>query len=243
MRHYLGLNEFQLRQRKTVEAMYYEPEKLTTSHLLLCGMSGTGKSFQTLRLLNSAAAAGIEIDVFDVHEELDQIAGAVAVKYSRATGYGYNPLALNTDIHSGGVARQVDFIVGMVKDTTKQFGSKQEAALRNLLTDTYAAAGIFENDPRTWQRKHITEEQHKEIVNARKYSSLREYFPVMDDLKSYARRKILALTIGVDNKGASTYESLARVQARLNAAQKKFAKNADDAEIDRLQKQIDVLKQ
>lgn len=242
MRHYFGLNEFQLRQRRTIEPLYYEPEKLTTSHLLLCGASGTGKSFQTKRLLASAAAAGIEIDVFDVHEELT-FPGAVAVKYSRATGYGYNLLALDTDIHSGGVQRQVDFIVGLIKTVTPQFGAKQEAALRNLLADTYAAAGIFENEPRTWQRQHITEQLRAEIVEARRWPELRKYYPTLEDLRSYARRKIMALTIGADQKAVTAYENLARVQNRLHNAQTRFAKSTSDEELKRLQNQIDTLKQ
>ncbi|WP_199030760.1 ATP-binding protein [Ralstonia sp. ASV6] len=242
MRHYLGLNEFQLRQRKIVEAMYYEPEKLTTSHLLLCGASGTGKSFQSKRLLQAAAEAGLEVDVFDVHAEL-AFPGAVEVMYSRATGYGHNPLALDTDIHTGGVQRQVDFIVGLIKSVTPQFGAKQEAALRNLLVDTYAASGIFENDSRTWHRQHITEQLRTQITDARKWSELRKYYPTLEDLRSFARRKVIGLTIGADNKAAASYDTLARVQSRLNNAQKRFGKAVDDAEIARLQEQIDTLKQ
>ncbi|WP_204311034.1 helicase HerA domain-containing protein, partial [Stenotrophomonas maltophilia] len=81
--------------------IHYEPARLINAHMLICGMSGTGKSFQCRGFLESAAAAGVEIDIFDVHEELSDIRGSTTVKYSQATGYGFNPLVLNTDLHSG----------------------------------------------------------------------------------------------------------------------------------------------
>ncbi len=36
------------------------------------------------------------------------MSGATGVKYSQHTGYGYNPLTLDTDLHVGGVERQID---------------------------------------------------------------------------------------------------------------------------------------
>ena len=58
MRHYFGLNEYQLRQQKKEEAVFYDPERLINAHLVLCGMSGTGKTHQSVLLMNAAAATG-----------------------------------------------------------------------------------------------------------------------------------------------------------------------------------------
>ncbi|MDD5395545.1 MAG: DUF853 family protein, partial [Thiothrix sp.] len=80
MKHYLGLSEYHLRQKQQEYPVYYEPERLINAHLLVCGMSGTGKSFQSKRLLGSAVQAGIGVDVFDVHDELDGIPGANACR-------------------------------------------------------------------------------------------------------------------------------------------------------------------
>lgn len=243
MRHYLGLSEYFLRQKQQTQPVVYQPESLINSHLLLAGMSGTGKSFQSVRLLDAAVAAGIEVDVFDVHEELDGVRGSTACKYSRATGYGHNPLVLDTNPHSGGVDAQVSFIVRLVREATPtNFGAKQEAALRNLLTDTYALSGIFENRPDTWVRRSITEKEREVIVSERRWSELRQYYPTLDDVKSFAKRKIMALTIGGDQKAVTAYEGLARVKARLSSAQSRWAKATSDEETAKLEKQIDDLK-
>jgi hypothetical protein len=85
-------------------------------------VSGTGKSYQSLRLLASAVQVGIEVDVFDVHDELERIPGAVACRYSQATGYGYNPLELDTDPHTGGVNRQTEYLLGLVREASRNWG-------------------------------------------------------------------------------------------------------------------------
>lgn len=243
VKHYIGLNEYQFRQKKNSLPVYYEPAALINAHMLLCGMSGTGKSYQTKRFLESAARAGVEIDIFDVHEELHDIHGAVACKYSQATGYGYNPLVLDFDPHSGGVETQVNILVGLVRDATPQFGAKQEAVLRYLLTDVYAASGIFQSTPRTWKRQEMTERRREELIAARNWQGLRDFYPTMEDLKSYAKRKLVSLTIGGDNKAITAFENLRRIKARLHQAQSKFGRVADPAEIERLEKQVDELKE
>jgi len=218
VKQYLGLSEYHLRQKGLEQAVYFEPSQLTSGHVLITGMSGTGKSHQSARLLRGAAASGATVDVFDVHEEFHTIPGARACKLSQATGFGYNPLVLDTDPHAGGVNRQVDFVVGLIQEVTPSFGPRQEAALRYLLHDTYAAAGIRQNDAKTWHRQRITEAQRQVIVDEHRWSDLRAYYPTLDDLRSYARRKVIALTIGGDSKCVTAFEALARLKSRLHGA-------------------------
>jgi hypothetical protein len=242
MKHYLGLSEYHLRQKKQEYPVSYEPERLINAHLLVCGMSGTGKSYQSKRLLGSAVQAGLEVDVFDVHDELDGIPGANACRYSQATGYGYNPLELDTDPHTGGVNRQTEYLLGLVREASPQLGIKQEMVLRNLLLDTYAMAGIYPDNPQTWQRHSITEAQRKQLTDARNWQALKQHYPTLDDLKSYGRRKLTALTLGGDNKCISALEQLARHYKRLNALQGKYARASSDDELDKLGKQINTSK-
>lgn len=177
--------------------------------------------------------------MIDVHEELERAYGATACKYSQATGYGYNPLVLDQDIHSGGVETQVNFLVALVRSATPQFGAKQEAVLRYLLTDVYAASGIFQGTPGTWVREEMTEQMREELIAARDYQALRKYYPTMEDLKSYAKRKLTSLTIGGDNKAITAFEALRRNKAKLYQLQTKLARAADTPEIERLNKQIE----
>lgn len=238
MRHYFGLNEFKLKQRGQEEPLFYDPSKLINAHLLLCGMSGTGKSYQSIRLLRAAALAGIEIDVFDVHDELDVIPDCAAARYSQATCYGYNPLVLDTDPHVGGVNRQADFIVGLIRQVTSQFGSKQEAALRNLIIDTYASRGIFANNPRSWQRMVITDREREQLIAERRFSDLRNYYPTLQDLLDYAEKKVLSIMFGGDNKAMAALERLCKDNSRMQAYSMKYAKAASEEEKRKLESQI-----
>ena len=99
-------------------------------------MSGTGKSHQAKRLINSAIDQGVQVDIIDVHNELHQ-AGTSSAIYSEATRLGYNLLSLNSNPHSGGIRRRINEIIGMINSTSRQLGSKQETALRHLLNDVY----------------------------------------------------------------------------------------------------------
>lgn len=239
MKHYLGLSEYHLKQKNQTLPVYYNPEELINAHMLLCGMSGTGKSYQSKRFLTTAANSGLKIDIFDVHEELDDIPGASACKYSQATGFGYNPLVLNTDIHAGGVDQQVNFLVKLVRDATPQFGAKQESALRYLLGDVYSASGIFQRTASTWVRQEMTEDMREEFINSKNFAALKSYYPTMEDLKSYAKRKIISLTVGGDNKAITSFENLRRIRVKLNQLQNKYGKSANESEIERLSKNIE----
>lgn len=241
MKHYFGLSEYFMRQKNQEVGVFFEPHKLINGHLMLCGMSGTGKSYQSMRLLRSAADAGVEVDVFDVHDELDTIPGSVAAIYSQATNYGYNPLVLDTNPHSGGVNRQADFIVGLIRQVTTQFGSKQEAALRNLIIDTYFMNGIYVDNPKSWIRRCITERERDGIIAERRWQDLRLYYPTLTDLLDFAERKVLTMMFGGNNKVMSSLESLCKANARLQAMSMRYAKATSSDEQEKLEAQIKVL--
>lgn len=241
MKHYLGLHELELRKSDKEIPCYYEPTALINGHMLWVGMSGTGKSFQSIRALSSAVQAGVPCDIFDVHDELDAVPGSQAVLYSQATGYGFNPLVLDQDPHTGGVARQAELLVGLIRDVA-QIGPRQEAALRNLILDTYAISGIFADNRGTWRRAEVDEQTHKRLIESRRYEELRRYFPTLADLRDFARRKILALTIGVDNKNAQLFDNLQRVNKKLNSARSKYNKAHDDVEAQTIEAKVETIK-
>ena len=240
MRHCLGLDENEARVHRKEHVLYYEPETLINGHALICGMSGTGKSHISMAMLASAAKSELQIDIFDVHEELNAVLGSVAMKYSQHTRFGVNPLDLDTDIHSGGPMNQINFFVKLLKDVSAGLGVQQESVLRNLLMDTYNAAGIFQNDRRTWERQKITERQRKEIVFARRWGDLRKYYPTIEDLLSYANKKVIALTIGGDNEAVTAYTELATNLKKLQRLNGRYAKSTNDEEIAKLETTIEA---
>jgi hypothetical protein len=178
----------------------------------MAGTTGAGKSYQVRRLIRSAIVQGIEVDVFDAHEDLGFDHPQVAViKYSRATGYGYNPLELNLDEHSGGVQAKINEFVKLINTSTTQLGTRQEAALRNLLADLYHASGCYEDNPASWRKESITEAVRAQLLSERNYAALRGYFPTIEDLISYGERKISQLHIGTDNKSHASFAALTRL--------------------------------
>lgn len=242
MQHYIGLSEKDMKLKRLEIPVIYDPSWLINSHLLICGMSGTGKSFQSLQFLGSAARAGLEIDVFDPHDELDRIPGATACMFSQATQYGFNPLILNTDPHTGGVNRQISFFVDLIKSVTAQFGVKQEAALRNLLNDTYAAQGITQKDQPSWHKQIITEDRRTMLIETGRQEELKNCYPTLEDLKDFTRQKIMALTLGGDNKCVTFFEQLTKLHRKLDKLHKEYAKEADDEELEVLDDQITAQK-
>jgi hypothetical protein len=237
MRHYLGLSESALGQgRETI--VLYEPHRNINAHALLCGISGTGKSFQSQRLLQSAAAAGLAVDVIDPHEELGDIRGGMAVKYSQATGYGYNPLALDTDIHVGGVERQIDQFIQLVKDVTPGLGSRQRIVLRHLMRDTYAEAGISQDNPATWHRGHITEVLRLMLIESKRYLELRKYYPTLDDMRALGERKLTAMMIGSDNPTVLAYSEMRKLLSRRESLITKHGKLSKNEDIIKSNEQI-----
>lgn len=242
MRHYLGLHERSLRCERKEVPVIYEPSRLINGHMLLCGMSGTGKSFQSKRFLASAASAGFDIDIFDVHDELSDAPGSVSVTYSQATGYGYNPLDLDDDIHVGGPLRQASFFVSLIRSVTANFGTVQEAVLRNLLADLYAASGIYADNAKTWTRKSITASERKQIVAARRWRELREYYPTLEDLHSYAWKKVQALTIGGDSLAAAAFENLSKTMKQIQRANRNYNNAAEPGDREALELKMEELK-
>jgi hypothetical protein len=212
--------------------------ELINGHMLIAGMSGTGKSYQVMRFLDSAHRQGIEVDVFDVHEELSDVAGAVACKFSEATLLGYNPLVPSLDPHSGGIRRQIDAVVDLINRTSRKLGPRQESALKHLLSEVYALRGMYPDNPASWERRLITEQEFDQIVERRDYQQLRQCQPILRDVISYAERKLKALTFGTDNRCISALERVEKTTAKLQSLRSRRAKAVTDEELERLEQQL-----
>ena len=238
MQHYIGLNQRELDKHRINVPIIYDPTILINAHILISGMSGMGKSTQAGNFLSSAAHAGIELDIFDPHDELENVPGATACIFSQATGYGYNPLVLDTNPHTGGVNSQVDFFVRLIKNVTPQFGIKQESALRSLLADTYAAYNITQEDPRSWHKQSINETTRLALLEAGELDQLHQCYPTLEDLMALALEKVIGLTIGIDNKCVTALEQHSRLLKRHDIILNKKIRSVSDEEIRKLEGQI-----
>lgn len=181
LRHFLGIDDFAIKKQGKRLDVVYDSQELINPHILLAGSTGTGKSHQLRALLERAALymdSDASMDIFDVHAELD-IAGSSLVKYSAYTGYGYNPLIINPDRHSGGVINTINAFINLINNTTMKLGTKQTATLRHLMVDLYAEHGITEDNERSWS-----------IDPSRQ--------PSIQNLIDFTRKKIMKMQFGTD---------------------------------------------
>ena len=134
-------------------SVIWDSQKTVNGHMLLCGMSGSGKTFTLKKVINEMLGTNkekqIRFHVFDVHGDID-IANASCVQFSEQTNYGLNPLKVNSDPHFGGVRKRTNTFISIINKCMRSLGEKQEAALRNILYDVYERHGFDINDHKTW---------------------------------------------------------------------------------------------
>jgi hypothetical protein len=238
--HSIGLDERAWERTRKRSEVVWDPSALVNPHVLICGASGSGKSYQAMRLLESAAAAGIEVDAFDLHDELLECSGACANIYSEATRLGTNPLVLSTHPHTGGVRRQVEFVVDLLNSTSRKLGTRQTSARKALLYDTYQTRDITAEDPQSWSRRSITEYEFDGLIAQKDFETLKGCYPIVRDVIRTCERRIRALTLGADSQAVIALERVEKAAAKVAALR---SKKAHRDEIDTAQEKLEVAKQ
>lgn len=125
------------------------------AHMLLVGMSGSGKTYMLRRIISqmmdTSATVVPRFHVFDVHGDIELDASKTSeLLFSEQAEYGLNPLVLNPDPHYGGIRKRIQSVISIINKTSRQLGGKQEACLRNVLTDLYTLKGFDAARPETW---------------------------------------------------------------------------------------------
>ena len=139
---------------KSGQPVILDTLKAINPHLQVTGISGMGKTHTLQELVTSfvesAADLGkaVRVHVIDPHGDID-LPYCSLVKFSEATGYGYNPLEVNPDPDFGGVRRAIEKFISAVR-RHKGLGPKQEAVMRYLLEDLYHMHGFHADDPSSW---------------------------------------------------------------------------------------------
>ncbi len=89
-------------------------------------------------------------------------------------------------------------------------------------------------------RAQITERIHRSIMESRRYNELRKYYPTLEDMRSYAMRKVTALTLGSDNKTVTAYSDLAKLIRKRHTMMSRLNKSSDSEEIEKINLQIET---
>lgn len=150
-----------MRRNETVE-IAWDTSKLVNGHTLILGMSGAGKTHMLKRMVAELQSQSrkARFHVFDVHGDIN-IDGASTVMFSEQTSYGLNPLRVNPDPHFGGVRKCIQNFMRTVSKATGNLGVKQEAVIRNILTDVYRMKGFHADRPDTW----LIDEEHAVLMS------------------------------------------------------------------------------
>lgn len=151
--------------QKSKEFRWHPNEKENANpHLLVTGMSGSGKTSIILNTAKDLIALGrsegklITIMLLDLHGDM-YTEGENHIEYTvRNSQYGINPFEFERDEKNGGPVLGVLNIVQMFKaDFWPQMGPLQEAVFKNLLLDTYRYKGILDSNPKTWPNDEESE--------------------------------------------------------------------------------------
>jgi hypothetical protein len=134
------------------DPVFWGPSDLINGHLIMCGDSGSGKTFNLRsfcrQILSTAGNEVQRVHIFDSHGDID--VSASHIEFSQSTPYAFNPLEINPDPHFGGVRRSVANFIGMIQRSSRKLGPTQENVLRNLLLDAYQMRGFHPDNPATW---------------------------------------------------------------------------------------------
>ena len=213
-------------------AVEWDSKKILSPHVLLVGASGSGKTHNLREMIRQISSqARVRVHVMDVHGDID-IEGSSTVKFSEATQYGFNPLTINPDPDFGGVRKRIQSFIGALNRTGFRLGPKQEAALRNILYDLYAANGFYDNDPNSWRLDDGVRRQYPKKM------------PSMEDALKFARAKLRTMFLGTSSEAVVALEKLNKKQAQFYTKLKKSRSttaSGKEADIEAAKKELEVL--
>lgn len=205
----------------------WDSEKVINGHILIVGKSGMGKTHTLKNIMNQmfTQAANFRVHIMDVHGDID-IPGCSTVKFSEASPYGINPLSINPDPDFGGVRKRIQTFLAALNRTSRKLGTKQEAVMRSMLQDVYAANGFYADRPSSWRLDDGVQ---------RKYPKKN---PTLEDVVKFANFKLKSMFLGTSSRCVSTLEQLNKKSMQLLSKQKLLHGPNTATEIEVLQKDI-----
>lgn len=199
----LGQDDYLLSTKKQHVDVNWDYNSLVNAHALIMGKTGMGKTTflcQVIQQMMSITSTP-RIHIMDVHGDI-MVQGASSVRFSESTEYGLNPFVVSSDPHFGGVRKRVQDFIATINGC-RPIGAKQEAVMRHLITDLYAANGFFADNHKSW----LLEDGYQRKFPKR--------YPTMDDACRFSFGKLKQLIIGSDTKSGKALEELNKVTSKI----------------------------
>lgn len=139
---------------------------MSNPHMLMLGMSGSGKSHTIRNIAANLFARGLTVHIIELHPDMsyeDFVASGCGHLVSPSDfnymNYHYvegdasvNPLAFNPIADSGGVYMAIQDFLEVVKLFNPALGPRQISYLQKLAEYTYERKNIHHDRPETWVR-------------------------------------------------------------------------------------------
>ena len=229
MEIHLGCDDYLLSKKNEAHRVTCDYAQLVNAHALVMGKTGMGKTTLLHRFISQLARQGVRVHVFDVHGDMD-IPGSSSFRFSESAGYGLNPFVLGCDPHFGGVRKRVQDFIATI-GASNPVGPRQEAVMRHLINDLYAANGFYPEKPASWSLND---------TEGRRYP---KRYPSMEDACRFTFAKLKQLVLGSGTQSGKALEELNAVTSRihrlakLNAAGKGAPTPDDAAKLEKLKSQ------
>ncbi|MGA1846210.1 ATP-binding protein [Deferribacter abyssi] len=189
------------------KSVFWIPDNCHNPHLIICGSSGTGKTYTIKNIIKTFSKHKITFTIIDKHGDIDVEIPEYQLKYG--SDVGINPLALNNHIDSGGPKINALSFIALLNELSgkHKIGPDQQNMLYNCIMDLYKANGIYQDNPQTWRK---------------------DKYPDLNDLIRFLNHKYKKVLIGdSDNKEIETLYNLFKEKKKLERYEKEKLKNGD----------------
>jgi len=182
--------------------VFWSPNRTPNPHLVICGASGTGKTFTIKRIINSLDKNKISYTVIDKHGDID-VQNLTEHVFVNNCEKGINPLAV-LDTDGGGIKPSILSFISLLNELNAKhrMGHEQENMLYHAIEEMY-------------YKNKITDANYKDVAE----------FPDMFDLIRFLNYKYRKTLIGeIDSKEVESLMTLYKEKKRLLRLEKERGK-------------------